>query len=110
MSEVYLNGMLGEYIDDFIFPNPVYTDTTTSILPVTGQNDIKAYLDNTGNRLIIQSQDHVTNLLVYDLHGREMGNLSGFNISNIDVSSLPKGMYVILLETESKYIHSLKFE
>lgn len=108
--EIYLNGMVGEITDGFVFPDPEYTDTVAaSDWPDTDRNEVTLYLDNSGNRLLIQSKVPVINCYVYDLLGRETGRFSGYDITGIDISLLGKGIYILLLETENGLFQSLKY-
>ena len=110
--EVYLNGIVGEHIDSFSYPEPVYIDTidTTSVINRHIEiQKIKAYPAYAGTKLIIQGNEYVQSIVLFDLKGRKVGYYSGTNLTEIDISSLPKGLYIGQFETNTKFIQRLKF-
>lgn len=112
--DVYLNGIVGEYIDGFNYPKPVYVDTNTTSTsinkyPAISPARVKAYLDRTGNILHIQSKIPVKSMLLYDLNGRIVGDFSGPGLTDIDLAGLPKGIYLSKFNMDNETTQTIKF-
>jgi hypothetical protein len=112
--EVYLNGIVGEHINGFNYPNPVYTDTNTTSTnmnkyPAINPARVKAYLDQSGNILHIQSRILVKSVFLFDLNGRIVGDFSGPALTDIDLTGLPNGIYLSKFNLENGAIQTIKF-
>lgn len=108
--EVYLNGLVGEYLEDFIYPEPEYISDGTSIPGITsGRENIIIFTANSGNTLKISSSDPVKSVTLFDLFGKKVFNQSTGNLSEINISSLPAGVYISLIQAGSNYTERVKF-
>lgn len=104
--EVYLNGLVGEYLPGYNYPDPEYI---TSIEETPYQNKVSIYLDSDGNTLKIKSTEIITAISLYDSLGKLILSHSGNSFSEIDITALPKGVYIVLLKTENNTLQKLKF-
>ena len=104
--EVYLNGLAGEYLDGFNYPDPEYI---TSINRNPYQDEILVYLDESNNILKIQSPKVICSVSLYDSLGKKMLHVNDNALIQVDISFLPKGIYILLCRTEDNDVQKIKF-
>lgn len=83
-------------------------DTASGIDENQGNMEIEIFPNPAKNKIIIQASKSLRKYTVYDLNGNEV--LDGYNIQELNIESLNKGMYFITLEfdTFQKTLHFIK--
>lgn len=76
--------------------------TALSIDDFSLNNNFTIYPNPTNNRLFIKNNNHVTidNIVICDITGKIFFE-SNMNISEIDVSSFKKGIYLLKIDSEN---------
>lgn len=92
--EVYLNGLVGEKID---------LTFTGSNITASENNPVGFTVDPTGNLLFIRGNHPIHSANFFDLSGRNVLSLTDQQISTIDITSLPKGLYLLSLESANGF-------
>ena len=82
-------------------------NSTASISEVT-QKSITVFPNPATNQLTIEESSQLNKVVVMDVTGKNVISLSNLTSNKIDVSALPKGMYVIQITTDS-YTGTTKF-
>ena len=106
----------GIYILELLDPItncPIVRTINLTVLPLTDtecvvathsitKNNIQIYPNPTSNKLNIKSEYQILSLNLYTTTGNNLYRLQKINISNaeIDMSSYPSGLYLIMIETE----------
>lgn len=85
-NEMYLDTF--DFTDEFIIFN---TDSFEN-------SDFKIYPNPTENLMQIKSNETINNIVIYNVLGKSILNTS--NPNNIDTSSLAKGIYFVVVETD----------
>lgn len=98
--EVYLNELVGEII-------PLEFDNDTAIDDVNAVSKIK--INASYGQLYIYSELPVTNVKIFDIPGSLVVSRNADNISVVNISKLPKGLYIAQLTTNDNRQTSLKF-
>lgn len=96
--EVYLNSLMGEEV-------PFVTNLKNGSL----SQEIELYPNPVTNRINLISPDAVKQYQVSDLTGKCLQEGRDSGMTSLDVTLLPKGMYLLSLVTESEKRVTLKF-
>jgi len=104
--EVYLNGLVGEFLNGFNYPDPQYIN---SIEKYGDIEDFYVYLDESRNNLKIKANQSICLVAIYDSLGKLIYNSSDKDVSNIDITNLFSGVYVLWCETEDGNVQKAKF-
>lgn len=90
-----------------IVTNTVNTEIVNQILSTASVSitDFKIYPNPTNGLVYIKSPEKIKKIIVYNSVGQQI--LRKENQSEIDLSSLPKGMYIVTVESENK-VHTSK--
>ncbi len=96
--EAYLNGLVGEELNDITYPEPVFIEETGIDNIV---NDISEwYISSTGNTIIINESLTVNEYSLFDMNGRMIKRHSGIDIKQVDVSNLQSGVYIFRMKMD----------
>lgn len=93
--EVYINSLVGEEIELDLVPN--------NILDIN-QPEIIVFLNNRNGQLNIQSNDIITQIIVFDLNGRKLTHHTGFDLKSVDLSKLASSIYTLEIKTVNKQV------
>lgn len=96
--EVYLNNLMGETI-------PFGTNLKRN----TASRQIGFYPNPAGNQIKLISSDVIKSYQITDLSGKCLQQGEKQDLTYIDVTSLPKGMFLLTLGTELAGVQTLKF-
>lgn len=109
--EIYLNGLVGEYNDDFAYPEPVYKDTSsqTSLKYPIYKPVVRAYIDASGNSLHVENTNAIKTVIIFDINGQIIRKILNLNVSNIDLTEISHGIYVSKFIMKNGFIQSVKF-
>ncbi len=114
--EAYLNGLVGEELDELSYPLPIYIDnTSTEILGInevsTLINDGKflVYVDSTDRFLKTKSAIAIEEMVIYDIHGTTITRFSSPDVNDIDLSELPSGLFILRALLKNGEVHTAKF-
>lgn len=98
---------LDAYFDDLYVYNKVLAPAeisdlyngTVSIEKVNIENKMSIYPNPVTNMLHISTEDNINKLSIYNINGSLIRNYENIN-NTIDVSSLIKGMYILVVQTD----------
>lgn len=100
-------GFINNTTSNIIFDNLVVRAVATSTLSLDNvqnvDNTISLYPNPANSNLNIYSKDNILNIKILDINGRiiyDKNNLNS-NTSNIEVSNLKAGIYMVIVENES---------
>ena len=100
-------GYINDTTSDIIFDNLVVRAVANSTLSLDNvqnvDNIISLYPNPANSNLNIHSKDNILNIDILDVNGRIIFNQNNLNsnTSNIDVSNLKSGIYMVIVENES---------
>lgn len=100
-------GLINSTTSDVIFDNLVVRAVATSTLSLDNvqnvDNTISLYPNPANSNFNIHSKDNILNIKILDVNGRIIFNQNNLNsnTSNIDVSNLKSGIYMVIVENES---------
>ena len=97
--EVYLNSLVGEEIPLEFTPDGIYGNQ---------KDEMNYYFNNQRRHLVIDNYDMVKKISVYSLIGREVLNKNEINTTDIDLSELESGIYLIKLYTVNNNVNNIK--
>lgn len=100
--EAYLNGLIGEQLENINYPEPEYIEET-GIDNIVNDMNI-AYISNSGKTIIINSSLSVEEFILYDLNGRILKQHANSDVKQVDVSDLKTGIYLFRVKMkDNKY-------
>ena len=97
--EVYLNGLVGENIE------MAFSGVS---VPNVEKRNVKVFFDDSKSFLFLQSNHPIQKVVMFKSNGVKVLEHNGHYIGSIDVSQLPKGLYVVLLSTGNALIERIK--
>lgn len=100
--EVYINGIVGEYLPGFVYPTPEYISAVETI------PSLNPYSFIDGDKLVIKDVVNLRSAAIYDFSGKMICFYQG-NDTEYDVSSLLPGMYILECKTEDNMAFRTKF-
>lgn len=106
--EVYLNGLVGELTEGFVFPDPVYVEPETPLGVKSLKNQLQTHLN--GNELAFSfAGNKYIKVSIYSLTGQPIIRRSIFADQSINLSGLTDGIYILLVESGPD-IYRMKFK
>lgn len=69
-------------------------DSTTSVSEIITENDILIYANPSGNIVYVESPEAITDVKAYNVTGAEALNYRSANVTQINIVTLPPGVYI----------------
>lgn len=96
---------LGGFVDTYYVDDAAVVDSTLGLESVNTTGSIAIYPNPVTDRLIIKpSRLQANSIIINDILGRKVKTINNAkNITSIDVSNLPKGMYILTTDTNKQF-------
>ncbi len=94
-----------ETYGEVVFQNPGYTNcvTTVGLEKLEKENEVVIYPVPSTDKVFISSSNPINSLTVYTVSGKVIISTVG-DVSEIDISALPKGIYFLELELDGELL------